>query len=176
VVLGAGDRQLNDNCRTLALGALCRDGAAVRFRDALHDRQPQSGAATRHAGATASRFVGPASCWRLQPITSRALTGLGTLSLYAGLLVSLSFYFTKQIGYRAWRLIHALAYLMFVAVTVHSVLLGADSSTPVMQIMYLLAGSSVLFLTLFRVLTMAAGSAAAERAQTGPQRRTRAPG
>jgi sulfoxide reductase heme-binding subunit YedZ len=104
-----------------------------------------------------------------------AWTGLGTLSLYVGLLVSVSFYFTKQIGYRTWRLIHALSYLMFVGVTLHSVRLGTDSSTPVMQAVYLLAGASVLFLTVFRVLTMAIGSAAADRVQTGPQRRTGAP-
>ena len=101
-----------------------------------------------------------------------ALTGLGTLSLYAGLLVSLSFYFTKRIGYRTWRLIHALSYLMFVGVTLHSVLLGTDSSTLVMQVVYFLAGGSVLFLTLFRILIAALGSAAPDRVQAGRPRRT----
>jgi predicted ferric reductase len=100
------------------------------------------------------------------------LTGLGTLSLYAGLLISLSFYFTKQLGHRTWRLIHMLSYLMFLGVTLHGVLLGTDSSTPVMQFVYLLAGGSVLFLTLFRVLTAAIGSAAPNRAQAGRGRRT----
>ena len=104
------------------------------------------------------------------------LTGLGTLSLYAGLLVSLSFYFTKHIGYRTWRVIHTLSYLMFVGVTLHSVLLGTDSSTLVMQVVYLLAGGSVLFLTLFRILIMAIGSAAPNRVQAGRPRRTGSPG
>ncbi len=104
------------------------------------------------------------------------LTGLGTLSLYAGLLVSLSFYFTKQLGYRTWRVIHALSYLMFVGVTVHSVSLGTDSSTLVMQVVYLLAGGSVLFLTLFRVLTAAVGGAAPGHVQAGRQRRSGSPG
>jgi len=104
----------------------------------------------------------------LLPFTAEyqpVLTGMGTLSLYAGLLVSLSFYFTKQIGHRAWQAIHALSYLMFVGVTLHSVLLGTDSSTLVMRVVYLLAGGSVLFLTLFRILTMAIGGAAPDRAQ-----------
>lgn len=105
-----------------------------------------------------------------------ALTGLGTLSLYVGLLVSLSFYFSKRIGHRTWRLIHALSYLMFVGITLHGVRLGTDSSTLVMQMIYLLAGGSVLFLTLFRVLIAAIASAAPDRAQTGPQRRTGSPG
>jgi sulfoxide reductase heme-binding subunit YedZ len=88
------------------------------------------------------------------------LVGLGTLSLYAGLLVSVSFYFTKRIGHRAWHLIHLLSYLMFVAVTVHSVLLGTDSSTPLMQAFYLVAAGSVLFLTLFRILVIGSDSPA----------------
>jgi predicted ferric reductase len=93
------------------------------------------------------------------------LTGLGTLSLYVGLLVSLSSYLTKHIGHRTWRLIHALSYLMFVGATFHSVLLGTDSSTLVMQVVYFLAGGSVLFLTLFRILIVAMGSAAPNRVQ-----------
>jgi predicted ferric reductase len=105
-----------------------------------------------------------------------ALTGLGTLSLYVGLLVSLSFYFTKHIGYRAWRLLHALAYLMFVGVTLHGVSLGTDSGTLVMQMVYLLAGGSVLFLTLFRVLMVATGGTAPNRVQARRDGRTRSPG
>jgi sulfoxide reductase heme-binding subunit YedZ len=104
------------------------------------------------------------------------LTGLGTLSLYAGLLVSLSFYFTKQIGHRTWRLIHTLSYLMFVGVTIHGVLLGTDSSTLVMQVIYPLAGGSVLFLTLFRILTVATGSTAPNRVEARRQRRSGSPG
>jgi predicted ferric reductase len=104
------------------------------------------------------------------------LTGLGTLSLYAGLLVSLSFYFTKHIGHRTWRVIHMLSYLMFVGVTLHGVLLGTDSSTLVMQGVYLLAGGSVLFLTLFRVLMAATGRAAPKAVQARQRRRAGSPG
>lgn len=105
-----------------------------------------------------------------------ALTGLGTLSLYVGLLVSLSSSVSKRIGYRTWRLIHALSYLVFAGVTIHSVLLGTDSSTLVMQVAYFLAGGSVLFLTLFRILSMTIGSAAPKRVPDGLQRRTGSPG
>ena len=100
------------------------------------------------------------------------LTGLGTLALYAGLLGALSFYVSKQIGYRTWRVIHAVSYLMFVGVTIHGVGLGTDSSTLVMQAVYFLAGGSVLFLTLYRVLTVAVGNAVPSRVQAGRQRRT----
>jgi predicted ferric reductase len=92
------------------------------------------------------------------------LTGLGTLSLYAGVLVSVSFAWKKRIGYRAWRIIHMLSYLMFAAVTVHGVMLGTDSSTQIMQVIYMVSGGSVVFLTLFRIFT--AGSQGG-RAATG---------
>jgi hypothetical protein len=81
------------------------------------------------------------------------LTGLGTLSLYIGVLVSVTFYWKKRIGYRAWRVIHMLSYLMFAMVTVHGATIGTDSGTRVMQMVYLLAGGSVLFVTLYRILT-----------------------
>ncbi|MFN2292486.1 MAG: hypothetical protein ACK2UC_14940 [Anaerolineae bacterium] len=101
-----------------------------------------------------------------------ALTGLGTLSLYAGLLVSLSFYVKRRIGHRTWRLIHTLSYVMFVGVTVHGVLLGTDSGTAVMQAVYLLGGGSVLFLTLFRILGVLGEGTASTPAQAGHHRHT----
>ncbi len=115
----------------------------------------------------------------LLPFTANyqpVLTGLGTLSLYAGLLVALSFDFTKYIGYRTWRVIHTVSYLMFAGVTLHSVLLGTDSSTLVMQVVYCLAGGSVLFLTLFRILMARTGSAAPNRVQARRPRRIGSPG
>jgi predicted ferric reductase len=82
--------------------------------------------------------------------------GLGTLSLYVGILVSVSFAWKKRIGYKAWRVIHMLSYLMFVAVTVHGAMAGTDSVTRLMQVIYTVAGGSVVFLTLFRILTAGA--------------------
>jgi sulfoxide reductase heme-binding subunit YedZ len=95
------------------------------------------------------------------------LTGLGTLSLYTGVLVSISFYFTKHIGHRAWRAIHMLSYLMFVGVTIHGLLLGTDSNTLAMQMVYFLATASVLFLTLLRILMAAVSSPAPGSVRSG---------
>jgi predicted ferric reductase len=85
------------------------------------------------------------------------LTGMGTLALYVGILVSVSFYFKKQLGYRTWHVVHLLSYAMFVGVVVHSILLGTDTSVPLMKALYVVAGGSVLFLTLFRILTARGG-------------------
>lgn len=86
------------------------------------------------------------------------LTGLGVVAFYIGLLVSVSFYLTKRIGYKTWRAIHYVSYLMFLFGTIHGALLGTDSKLPVMQAIYLLAAGSVFFLTMFRILTAGAGS------------------
>jgi hypothetical protein len=83
------------------------------------------------------------------------LMGLGTLSMYLGILVSVTFYW-KRLSHRTWRTIHTLSYLMFLAVTVHGVMLGTDSGTFIMRWMYLLATGSVVFLTMYRVLTAGA--------------------
>jgi len=83
------------------------------------------------------------------------LTGLGALSMYFGILVSVTFYW-KRLGRRTWRTIHTLSYLMFLAVTVHGVMLGSDSGTLIMRWIYLLAAGSVVFLTTYRILTAGA--------------------
>jgi len=93
------------------------------------------------------------------------LTGLGTISLYLGVIVTGAFYAKKRLGRRAWRTLHGLAYLMFASVTVHGALLGTDSSTFVMKAIYVLAGTSVILLTMFRIMTAraAAGRGAEQR-------------
>jgi methionine sulfoxide reductase heme-binding subunit len=80
------------------------------------------------------------------------LSGLGTLSLYLGVLVSVTFYW-KRLSRRTWRTLHMLSYLMFVAVTIHGVMLGTDSGAWIMRTIYLLAAGSVAFLTMVRILT-----------------------
>jgi len=58
-----------------------------------------------------------------------------------------------------------LSYLAFAGVTLHGVRLGTDTGTLVMQVVYLLAGGSILFLTLFRILVVPTGSAAPSQVQ-----------
>jgi predicted ferric reductase len=99
------------------------------------------------------------------------LTGLGTLSLYLGAAVTGAFYLKKRLGLRAWRTIHGLSYLMFATVTVHSILLGTDTSTVVMKAIYLVAGVSVTLLTAFRVLTVKSGKGRTPR-ERAPRART----
>jgi len=94
------------------------------------------------------------------------LTGLGTLSMYLGILVSVTFYW-RRLSRRTWRTIHTLSYLMFLSVTVHGVMLGTDSGTLIMRWIYLLAAGSVVFLTTYRILTAGASRKPALAEQVG---------
>jgi sulfoxide reductase heme-binding subunit YedZ len=98
------------------------------------------------------------------------LTGLGTLSLYLGVIVTGAFYFKKRLGPRAWRTIHGLSYAMFVSVTFHSVMLGTDTGTPEMKAIYLVAAVSVVLLTMFRIMTARAAKGSAARGRRVEER------
>jgi DMSO/TMAO reductase YedYZ heme-binding membrane subunit len=78
--------------------------------------------------------------------------GAGQVSLYLSLVVTLSLYVRRQIGQRAWRIIHYLSYGAFVLVALHGLLSGTDSASLLMRMMY--AGSVLLVtgLTVYRVI------------------------
>lgn len=85
----------------------------------------------------------------LVPFTSdyRPLwVGLGILSLYISALVTVTFYLRRQIGGRAFRLIHALSLLGFFGAAAHGLLSGTDSSLVVMKIIYAASSISVGFM------------------------------
>lgn len=89
-------------------------------------------------------FIGP-----YQP----GWVGLGILSLYIMLLVSLSFQFRKQLGQKWWRALHYLSFAVYVLVTAHGLMAGSDSGKPGVQAMYIGSGLLVFFLINFRLLT-----------------------
>jgi predicted ferric reductase len=78
--------------------------------------------------------------------------GLGQLGLYVWFGVALSFYFRKQMGTKNWRRIHYFSYAVFLLALLHGLVSGTDSSAIWMQRVYWFAGSSILFLTIYRIL------------------------
>ena len=72
--------------------------------------------------------------------------GLGQLAFYAWLVVNLSFYVRKRIGKKAWRLIHFFSYATFLAVMLHGIFSGTDSTAPWSPYLYGFSGASLLFL------------------------------
>ena len=79
--------------------------------------------------------------------------GLGQLSFYVLLLVSLTFYVRRTITQPLWRLIHYLSFVLFVLVLAHGLWSGTDSTTQWAQSIYWVSGGSVLFLTVYRLLS-----------------------
>ena len=79
--------------------------------------------------------------------------GLGTIGLYLILLVSITFYIRKWIGQKTFRLIHLLSYLAFIGAALHGLFAGTDSPLPTVQMMYLVTSLSVVFLTVYRIVT-----------------------
>ena len=87
---------------------------------------------------------------------------LGQFGFYLLVVIAGSFYLRRQIGQRAWRLIHYLTFLGFVGVTAHGVVAGSDSPTPQAMWAYLVPIAVIVFLLAYRVVV----STAARRMRT----------
>ncbi|MEN9936998.1 MAG: hypothetical protein RLZZ387_3577 [Chloroflexota bacterium] len=98
--------------------------------------------------------------------------GLGQVGLYLMGVVGLSFYVRPLIGWAGWRLIHFLSFATFGLALLHGVMTGSDTGSPLAQAIYWLSGGSLLFLTVYRVLTSVVKQAPAEAASTGAHQDT----
>jgi DMSO/TMAO reductase YedYZ heme-binding membrane subunit len=81
-------------------------------------------------------------------------TGLGTLALYLSVVLTSSFYIRKQIGQKTWRAMHYLTFAAYLLALGHGLMAGTDTSLPMIKLMYLGTGFSVLFLTYYRLFTL----------------------
>lgn len=67
----------------------------------------------------------------------RALwVGIGVISFYLILLVTVTFYMRRRIGMRTFRVIHVLSLLGYLGATLHGLYAGTDAPLLAMQIMY----------------------------------------
>ena len=76
---------------------------------------------------------------------------MGTVGLWAMLVVYVTYALCGRIGMRAARALHLLAYVAFVASTLHSVWLGHGSVSP----LYVLSSLAVGLALAVRLLTLA---------------------
>ncbi len=81
--------------------------------------------------------------------------GLGVLSMYIILLVTVTFYLRNRIGSKTFRSIHVLSLLGFLGGAVHGLMSGTDSPLPTVQIMYGVTFLSVVFLMVYWLATLA---------------------
>jgi predicted ferric reductase len=75
--------------------------------------------------------------------------GLGVISLYLILLVTVTFYIRGRIGTQAFRRIHALSLVAYLGVAAHAVFAGTDSALWFTQVLYMVTFLSVVFLTTY---------------------------
>lgn len=83
-----------------------------------------------------------------------AAVALGIFALYATVLVVASSVAKSRIGSRWWRRLHALAVPAFAASMLHGVLAGTDAAEPWLWPVYVATGLVVVFLLLFRAMTI----------------------
>ena len=102
----------------------------------------------QYAGYSLAQLLLPFNSVNYKPLW----VGIGQIAFYIAVLVSFTFYIRKQITQRGWRLIHFASFASFVAVLAHGLMSGTDTGTVWASAIYWVAGGSVLFLTLFRIL------------------------
>jgi sulfoxide reductase heme-binding subunit YedZ len=118
----------------LALGALVLHGVALTLDH------------TVHMSLTALVLPG-ASTYRPIPVA------LGVLACELAVLIAVSFSVRRRIGFRNWRRLHWLTYVLFAFATVHGIAAGTDSSQPWAFGLYLGAVGAVVFATSWRALS-----------------------
>jgi len=95
----------------------------------------------------------PYSIWQvLVPFLSTyrpIWVGLGVISFYLIVLVTITFYMRNRIGMKAFRSIHWLSFVAYLGVTLHGIYGGTDSPLVAMQLLYRGTALVVIFLTVY---------------------------
>jgi len=78
--------------------------------------------------------------------------GLGQISFYIWVFVTLSFYIRPLIGQKLWRAIHYLSFIMYLFGLLHGIFSGTDTSALWVQKYYWYSGGSLLFLLFHRIV------------------------
>jgi sulfoxide reductase heme-binding subunit YedZ len=75
--------------------------------------------------------------------------GIGTLSLYLLILVTVTFYLRQRISMKTFRYIHFTSMIAYLGAVAHAFMAGTDSSLPVMQLLYAGTFMVVVLLTVY---------------------------
>ena len=79
--------------------------------------------------------------------------GLGIISFYLLLLVTLTFYLRQRIGSKAFRAIHVSSLVSYLGTTLHGLFAGTDSALPITMLIYAGTFLIVVFLTVYWLIT-----------------------
>jgi predicted ferric reductase len=78
--------------------------------------------------------------------------GLGQVSFYAMLIMTLSFYLRSHIGQKTWRSLHYVSFLTYMIALLHGLTAGSDVSLAWAQLYYWTSGGILLFLLAYRMV------------------------
>ncbi len=81
----------------------------------------------------------------------RMAVGVGVLAAYGAVVVHASFDLRARIGAKTWRKLHYLSFFVFVSAVTHGVFAGSDSTVAGIQVLYVVCGTVVGLLVLYRV-------------------------
>jgi predicted ferric reductase len=100
----------------------------------------------------------PYSLWQvLIPFLSpyRPLwVGIGVISLYLTLLVTVTFYLRQRIGMGSFRKVHYLSLPAYLGATLHGLYAGTDSALPIAGLLYKGTGLITLFLAVYWIVML----------------------
>ncbi len=91
--------------------------------------------------------------------------GIGQLTFYATAIVTASFYVRRQIGQRAWRILHYVTFLAFIGASAHGFASGSDSASPWAFWAYLIPVTATIFLLTYRIVVSVATGAHPSRVE-----------
>ena len=91
--------------------------------------------------------------------------GIGQLTFYGLAVVTVSFYVRRQIGQRAWRLLHYLTFLVFIGAIGHGVMAGSDAGAAWAFWLYLVPGAAAVFLLVYRIVVSVSGRISASESE-----------
>ena len=80
--------------------------------------------------------------------------GLGTVSLYALIVISMSFAWRRWLGQTGWRLLHYTSFGFYAVVTIHGLMAGTDSASFAIRLLYVGSVLITLFLIIYRLLAV----------------------
>jgi len=80
--------------------------------------------------------------------------GLGQLGFYVMLILTLSFYVRKKIGQKLWRVIHYVGFANYALALIHGLTSGTDTELPWAQQYYWISGGILLFLVMYRIVSI----------------------
>jgi len=102
----------------------------------------------RYANYSLAQILIPFASENYRPLW----VGIGQVAFYLMVPVAFSFYARRFLGYKLWRLIHYLSFVIYLFVTLHGLWAGTDTTTAGMLGLYSITILTIYFLIVYRIL------------------------